>query len=123
MHLREYLAQPDSMTVMHLRTRMNELGAKVVHDAQIRQWIAVDKKTGAYKRFPSPQNAYFLELATEGAVTRRDMRPKDYNDIWPNEDWDGIERRVGEPERRVGKRERRVGPKDRRRKPPTGKGR
>jgi hypothetical protein len=104
------------MTVSHLKHKMQELGSDIKADAQIRQWIAVDKKTGAYKRFPNPKNAHFLELATDGLVTRRDMRPKDYNDIWPNEDWDGIERRVGLPERRVGPRERRVGPKDRRRK-------
>lgn len=108
MHLREYLAKPSSMTVSHLRHKMNELGAKVDHDAQIRQWIAVDKATGEFKRYPSPANAYFLELATGGKVKRRDMRPKDWAAIWPE-----LDQRKGPPTRRT-LAERRIGPADRR---------
>lgn len=55
---------------------MNELGAYIQHDAQIRQWA-----TG--KRVPSPANCLYLERATHGKVTRQAMRPKDYAVIWP----------------------------------------
>lgn len=106
MHLREYLAQRDSMTVSALRHRMNELGAKLEHDAQIRQWIQVDAK-GKFKRHPSPPNAHFLELATEGKVTRKDMRPHDFDQIWPGVTWPEIDRRVGPPTRRTGSPDRR----------------
>jgi DNA-binding transcriptional regulator YdaS (Cro superfamily) len=58
-----------------LRLRMNKLGADVKDAAQIRQWAA--------DRLPSAANARYLELATGGLVLRRDMRPKDYADIWP----------------------------------------
>lgn len=54
---------------------MNELGANVKDDAQIRQWAAL--------RRPDPANARFLELATNGVVSRKDMRPDDYAAIWP----------------------------------------
>lgn len=68
---------------------MNELGATVKDDAQIRQWAA--------NRSPDPANARFLELATSGVVSRKDMRPKDYAAIWPElsgpAKWDGKERR------------------------------
>lgn len=96
------------MTVSHLRHEMNRLGAKVEHDAQIRQWVAVDKATGEFKRHPSPANAHFLELATKGKVTRQDMRPKDWASIWPE-----LDRRTGPATRRVVS-ERRIGPADRR---------
>jgi DNA-binding transcriptional regulator YdaS (Cro superfamily) len=82
MHLREYLARPDSLTVAQLRQRMQELGSDIKDDAQIRQWIAVDEN-GHYKRFPSPGNARFIEVATKKKVTRKDMRPHDYLQIWP----------------------------------------
>jgi DNA-binding transcriptional regulator YdaS (Cro superfamily) len=82
MHLREYLARPGSLTVAQLRQRMQELGSDIKDDAQIRQWIAVDEE-GKYKRFPSPGNARFIELATGEKVTRKDMRPHDYLQIWP----------------------------------------
>jgi DNA-binding transcriptional regulator YdaS (Cro superfamily) len=106
MHLREYLARPDSLTVSALRHKMNELGAKLDHDAQIRQWIQVDAQ-GNFKRHPSPPNANFLELATDGKVTRKDMRPKDYAQIWPGVTWPEVERRVGPKTRRVGPADRR----------------
>lgn len=75
MHLREYLAQEGSLSAAAIRQRMNELGAEVKDDAQIRQWAA--------SRWPDAANARYLELATKGKVTRQDMRPKDYADIWP----------------------------------------
>lgn len=59
-----------------LRQRMNELGAQIDHDAQIRQWAKG-------LRTPNAANCLYLERATEGKVTRQDMRPKDYSAIWP----------------------------------------
>lgn len=75
MHLREYLTQEGSLSAAALRQRMNELGADVKDDAQIRQW--------ATSRRPDPANARILEIATNGKVTRRDTRPKDFARIWP----------------------------------------
>jgi DNA-binding transcriptional regulator YdaS (Cro superfamily) len=94
------------MTVAHLRHKMNELGAKLNHDAQIRQWIQVDEN-GNFKRHPSAANAHFLELATEGKVTRKDMRPDDYGQIWPGVKWPKVDRRIGLPDRRAGAVDRR----------------
>jgi DNA-binding transcriptional regulator YdaS (Cro superfamily) len=34
-------------------------------------------------RVPSPELCVLLELATGGAVTRRDLRPDDWHRIWP----------------------------------------
>jgi DNA-binding transcriptional regulator YdaS (Cro superfamily) len=58
-----------------LRLRMNKLGADVKDAAQIRQW--------AGNRRPDAANARYLDLATDGKVSRKDMRPDDYADIWP----------------------------------------
>lgn len=102
MHLREYLADPSTMTVSALRHKMAELGSNIKADAQIRQWIAVDEN-GKFKRQPSAANAHFLELATGGKVTRKDMRPGDFAAIWP----ELADRRVGPPTRRVGAADRR----------------
>lgn len=63
------------MSAAAIRQRMNELGADVKDDAQVRQWAA--------SRWPDAANARYLELATKGKVTRQDMRPKDFADIWP----------------------------------------
>lgn len=75
MHLRDYLDTESGRTASAIRARMNELGARVKDDAQIRQWAA--------SRRPDPANARYLEVATGGVVTRQDMRPDDYADIWP----------------------------------------
>lgn len=81
MHLREYLNVPGALTVAELRRRMNELGADINHDAQLRQWASKPKK-GRPLRRPDAANCRYLELATDGAVTRSDMRP-DAAAIWP----------------------------------------
>src|SRR3990167_8303016 len=85
MHLEEFLSRPDAPKVAQLRQRMNELGADLKDDAQIRQWIAFKlvKRKKVYKRRPGPKYCRYLELATDGVVSRRDMRPDDYADIWP----------------------------------------
>lgn len=77
MHLREYLDQPGAPSVPELRQRMNDLGADINHDAQIRQWA--NRTNG---RMPSPANCLYLERATYGKVTRQAMR-SDYAAIWP----------------------------------------
>jgi DNA-binding transcriptional regulator YdaS (Cro superfamily) len=82
MHLREYLAQDGSLTVAAIRQRMNELGADVKDDAQIRQW-ASEPKEGRPVRRPDAANCRYLEMATKGVVKRADMRPDDYAAIWP----------------------------------------
>jgi DNA-binding transcriptional regulator YdaS (Cro superfamily) len=46
---------------------------------QIRQW-----QHGYAKRKPSPANCIAIERATSGAVTRKELRPKDYWLIWPD---------------------------------------
>lgn len=34
-------------------------------------------------RKPSPQLSISIEKATDGLVTRKDLRPNDWQDIWP----------------------------------------
>lgn len=81
-HLREYLRRDDALSVSELREAMNALGCDIADDAQIRQWIAVDA-AGNFKRQPGAAYAMCLERATNGAVTRKAMRPNDAHLIWP----------------------------------------
>lgn len=74
MKLNEYLSKPDSLTVAQLAER---IGTK--SDAQIRQW-----QHGYAERRPSPAYALAIERATDGSVTRQDLRPDDYWLIWPD---------------------------------------
>ena len=73
MTLNDYLKSPGSMSVSALR---EAIGAK--SDMQIRQW-----QHGYADRSPSPENCVALERATNGAGTRRDLRPTDWPRIWP----------------------------------------
>ena len=73
MKLHDYLQKPGSLSVSELRTRI-----KASSDAQIRQW-----QHGYADRVPSPENATAIEQATEGAVSRWDLRPEDWHRIWP----------------------------------------
>ncbi|AZY49701.1 hypothetical protein C0J09_11525 [Bordetella avium] len=57
---------------------MVELGFEVKSDAQIRQW-----RTRYMGRMPKPGYCVGLERATDGAVTRQDLRPADWHLIWP----------------------------------------
>lgn len=78
MNLRDYLSQPGSLRVSELRRRLVAAGYLVKSDAQIRQW------QHAYgDRMPSPANCVGLELVTDGIVTRQDLRPDDWQLIWP----------------------------------------
>ena len=78
MDLDQYLSSPGAMTVTQLRQRMQALGYDVKSNAQIRQWR--HKYAG---RGPSEANCMGLELATGGAITRKEMRPDDWHLIWP----------------------------------------
>lgn len=73
MNLSEYLASDGSLSVGELRKR-----AGVKSDAQIRQW-----QHGYANRRPGPVHCLAIERATNGAVTRRDLRPDDWHLIWP----------------------------------------
>lgn len=73
MNLSEYLSSAGSLSISELRQR---IGAS--SDAQIRQW-----QHGYANRKPGPVYCHRIEVATEGAVTRRDLRPDDWRAIWP----------------------------------------
>ncbi|WP_279212644.1 transcriptional regulator [Delftia acidovorans] len=74
MTLSEYFAAAGSLSVARLREL---IGAK--SDAQVRQW-----QHGYAGRVPSPAYCLAIERATEGQVSRRDLRPKDCHLIWPD---------------------------------------
>jgi DNA-binding transcriptional regulator YdaS (Cro superfamily) len=73
MKLHEYLSSDGALTVAQLRDRIG-----VKSDAQIRQW-----QHGYADRKPSPEYCVSIERATEGKVTRKDLRPDDWEAIWP----------------------------------------
>lgn len=74
MKLHEYLSSPGAMSVSQLAV---QIGVK--SDAQVRQW------QHAYAgRLPGPAYCLSIERATDGAVTRKDLRPDDYWLIWPD---------------------------------------
>lgn len=73
MDLKTYFARDGSMTVAQLAAAIG-----VRHEAQVRAWQhRIDD------RLPSPLNCSAIEKATDGAVTRRDLRPADWHLIWP----------------------------------------
>lgn len=78
MDLNSYLSAPGAPTVSELRDRMVGLGFEVKSDAQIRQW-----RVRYRGRLPTPIYCVGLERATDGAVTRKDLRPWDWHLIWP----------------------------------------
>jgi DNA-binding transcriptional regulator YdaS (Cro superfamily) len=78
MNLDQYLSSDGAPSVAQLRERMRSLGYKVKSDAQIRQW-----RHGYAGRRPDPENCVGLELASDGIVTRRELRPDDWQLIWP----------------------------------------
>lgn len=73
MNLAEYFSSPGAISVRELRERIG-----VKSDAQIRQW-----QHGYAERRPSPAYCVAIEQATGGAVTRQELRPSDWADIWP----------------------------------------
>lgn len=73
MDLKTYLAQDGALSVAQLAAAIG-----VKQPAQVRQW-----QHGYADRLPSPLNCTAIEQATDGAVTRRDLRPSDWHLIWP----------------------------------------
>lgn len=74
MRLHDYLLLPDSLSPEALCA-----AAGIPNVDQVRQW------RHAYGgRVPSPANCLAIERATGGAVTRADLRPDDYWEIWPD---------------------------------------
>lgn len=78
MNLDTYLSQSDAPTVAQFRERMCSLGYHVKSDAQIRQW-----RHGYGGRKPDHENSVGVELASDGAVSRRTFYPDDWHLIWP----------------------------------------
>lgn len=79
MKLSQFVASPDGMTVGRLveLLRKTRVG-KRVSAVQLRQWIH-----GYGGRVPGAAYCVAIEAVTAGAVTRRDLRPDDWQDIWP----------------------------------------
>lgn len=72
MKLDDYIKSPDSMTVEELASAIG-----VAHSMTVRSW-----QHGYAGRKPSPKNFIAVERATNGLVTRKDLRP-DWREIWP----------------------------------------
>lgn len=78
MDIDQYLSSPGAMSVTELRLRMSSLGYEVKSNTQIRQW------RHKYKgRSPDPKNCAGLDMATDGAISRKDLHPDDWHLIWP----------------------------------------
>ena len=73
MNLKDFLKKPDAMTAAALARLIG------VQDQQVRQW-----QHGYNDRKPSPENCVAIERATNGEVTRQELRPDDYWLIWPD---------------------------------------
>jgi DNA-binding transcriptional regulator YdaS (Cro superfamily) len=73
MKLKDYLDSEGALSVGELR-----LAIRAKSDVQIRQW-----QHGYAGRIPSPENCVAIQVATNGAVMRWDLRPDDWNRIWP----------------------------------------
>lgn len=72
MNLHEYLIRGGHGSATHLARALG------VNPDQVRQW------RHAYgDRRPGPENCIAIEAATNGEVTRRDLRPDDWHLIWP----------------------------------------
>lgn len=74
MTLNEYFKSRAGLSVGELAT---EIGVK--SPLQIRQW-----QHGYAKRKPGPTYCIAIEKATNGLVTRKELRPTDYHLIWPD---------------------------------------
>lgn len=74
MNLDQYLSSPGAMSPADL-CRL----ARIKNPDQLRQW-----RHGYGGRQPSALYCLAIERATQGAVTRRDLRPDDAHLIWPD---------------------------------------
>jgi DNA-binding transcriptional regulator YdaS (Cro superfamily) len=73
MTLSEYFSGKHGLTVSELGKAIGVKG-----NAQIWQW-----RHGHLNRRPDPINAVLIERATGGLVSRQDLRPDDWQRIWP----------------------------------------
>lgn len=73
MTLDEYLSSDDAMSPADL---CRAIGVK--NADQLRQW-----RHGYGGRRPDPANCVAIERATSGKVSRQDLRPDDWQAIWP----------------------------------------
>jgi len=73
MNLHDYLSTPGALSVSELA---KSIGAP--DPAQVRQW-----RHGYSGRKPDAPYCVAIEQATNGAVTRQDLRPDDWQKIWP----------------------------------------
>lgn len=73
MTLHDYLDSPGALSVAELA---KAIGVK--HTDQVRQW-----RHGYANRKPSAKLCVRIEQATAGAVTRQELRPDDWHEIWP----------------------------------------
>lgn len=71
MTLTEYLKEHGGISELRAA-----IGVK--NDEQIRQWAR-----GWQNRKPSPRYCVAIERATGGLVTRQELRPHDWRDVWP----------------------------------------
>lgn len=70
MNLHEYISKKGRGSIGELATR---IGA---HAPDVSRWASG-------KRAVPEKSAVAIEVATGGAVTRRDLRPDDWQEIWP----------------------------------------
>ncbi|WP_339802565.1 transcriptional regulator [Saezia sanguinis] len=72
MDLHNYFKQSNALTVEQLAAAIG-----VKHAMTVRSW-----QHGYANRKPSPKYCVRIEEATGGLVTRKDLRPDDYAEIW-----------------------------------------
>jgi DNA-binding transcriptional regulator YdaS (Cro superfamily) len=70
MNLHEYISKKGRGSIGELA---DQIGA---HRPDVSRWASG-------KRVVPEKSAVAIEVATQGAVSRRDLRPNDWQDIWP----------------------------------------
>lgn len=73
MDLKTYIESPGALSVAELAGRIG-----VKSQNQLRQW-----QHGYSGRRPGPEYCVLIEQATQKAVTRQELRPDDWQRIWP----------------------------------------
>ena len=58
--------------------RMQAMGYPIQSTDQLRQW-----RHNYYGRIPSPEYCMGIHLATDGKVSLKELRPDDWQRIWP----------------------------------------
>jgi DNA-binding transcriptional regulator YdaS (Cro superfamily) len=77
MTLDDYLTRPGAPSAAEFATSLG------FHEGQVRQWRHGYAAGSGKPRVPSPENCVVIERATGGLVTRKDLRPDDWERIWP----------------------------------------